>query len=111
MLGGEVLETSPPTFQCAIKTTRIKSRSLKVKTACALSVASVVSVVQAAMHRVSGGWDGTVLGAKIGAVVGASLGPLGIVAGSIVGGVLGGWLGGSIGDGSATFFNSYALSS
>ena len=34
-----------------------------------------------------------------------------IVAGSIVGGVLGGWLGGSIGDGSATFFNSYALSS
>lgn len=34
-----------------------------------------------------------------------------IVAGSIVGGVLGGWLGGSISDGSATFFNSYALSS
>ena len=53
-MGGEVLETLPPTFQCAIKTTRIKSRSLKVKTACALSVAGVVSVVQAAMHRVSG---------------------------------------------------------
>lgn len=76
-----------------------------------LSVSGVVSVVQAAMHRVSGGWDGTVLGAKIEAAVGASLGPLEIVAESIVGGVLGGWLGGSIGDGSATFFNSYALSS
>lgn len=59
----------------------------------------------------AGGWGGAVLGAKVGAAVGASLGPLGIVAGSIVGGVLGGWLGGSIGDGSATLFNSYALSS
>ena len=59
----------------------------------------------------AGGWGGAVLGAKVGAAVGASLGPLGIVAGSIVGGVLGGWLGGSIGDGTATFFNSHALSS
>ena len=59
----------------------------------------------------AGGWGGAVLGAKVGAAVGASLGPLGIVAGSIVGGVLGGGLGGSIGDGSATLFNSYALSS
>ena len=59
----------------------------------------------------AGGWGGAVLGAKVGAAFGASLGPLGIVAGSIVGGVLGGWLGGSIGDGSATLFNSYALSS
>lgn len=58
-----------------------------------------------------GGWGGAVLGAKVGAAVGASLGPLGIVAGSIVGGLLGGWLGGNIGNGSATFFNSHALSS
>ena len=48
-----------------------------------LSVSGVVSVVQAAMHRVSGGWGGAGLGAKVGAAVGASLGPLGIVAGSI----------------------------
>lgn len=84
---------------------------MKVETACMLSLSGVVSVVQAAMHRVSGGWGGAVLGAKVGAAVGASLGPLGIVAGSIVGGLLGGWLGGNIGNGSATFFNSHALSS
>lgn len=53
-MGGEVLETSPPTFHCAINATQIKSRSLKVKTACMLSVSGVVSVVQAAMHCVSG---------------------------------------------------------
>ena len=54
MLGGEVLETSPPTFHCAINTTKIKSRSLKVETACMLPVSGVMPVVQAAMHRVSG---------------------------------------------------------
>ena len=53
-MGGEVLETSPPTFRSAIKTTQINSKSLKVETACALSVSGVVSVVQAAMHRISG---------------------------------------------------------
>lgn len=53
-MGGEVLETSPPTFRSAIKTTQINSKSLKVETACALSVSGVVSVVQAAMQRVSG---------------------------------------------------------
>ena len=31
-----------------------KSRSLKVETACRLSVSGVMSVVEAAMHRVSG---------------------------------------------------------
>ena len=53
-MGGEVLKTSPPTFRSAIKTTQINSKSLKVETACALSVSGVVSVVQAAMQRVSG---------------------------------------------------------
>ena len=53
-MGGEVLETSPPTFHCAINATQIKSRSLKVKTACMLPVSGVMPVVQAAMHRVSG---------------------------------------------------------
>lgn len=53
-MGGEVLKTSPPTFRSAIKTTQINSKSLKVETTCALSVSGVVSVVQAAMQRVSG---------------------------------------------------------
>ena len=53
-MGGEVLETSPPTFHCAINATQIKSRSLKVKTACMLPVSGVMPVVQAAMHRISG---------------------------------------------------------
>ena len=53
-MGGEVLETSPPTFHCAINATQIKSRSLKVKTACMLPVSGVMPVVQVAMHRISG---------------------------------------------------------
>ena len=43
-MGGEVLETSPPTFHCAINTTKIKSRSLKVETACMLPVSGVMPV-------------------------------------------------------------------
>ena len=43
-----------PLFVLLSKQHRLKSRSLKVETACMLSVSGVVSVVQAAMHRVSG---------------------------------------------------------
>jgi len=44
----------PPLFNVLTNRHRFNSKSLKLETACRLSVSGVMSVVRAAMHRISG---------------------------------------------------------